>query len=255
MRTRLRYCLAVLVGLALTLPPVSRAQERGSQAPASLGDKWEFFIAPYFLFPHMNGSVSLLGINADVDADPGDILSKLKFGIMLLGEAHNGVWAVAFDGLYMNLGEDATNITASVGMDQGMAQFTGFRRVVPWLEVLVGGRYNTLGGDIEITFPNGSTQKVEQSKGWIDPFLGARVEVPAGSRWLFLVRGDIGGFGLGSELAWQIYPIALFRISGLLSAAAGYRVLYMDYETGTGIARFKYDVTTFGPEIGIGFTF
>jgi len=29
----------------------------------------------------------------------------------------------------------------------------------------------------------------------------------------------------------------------------------MDYDTGTGTDQFVYDVTTFGPEIGVGFHF
>ena len=250
------WCSAVaLVGLALALPRVSAAQEPENQGRANLDGEWAFLVAPYLLFPHMNGTVAVRGIEATVDADPGDVFSKLEFGAMLLFEANNGVWAVALDGLYMNLGEDATNITARAGMDQLMLQATGFRRVIPWLEVLIGGRFNSLGGDLQITLPSGSTQKVDQSKSWFDPFVGARVEVPAGRKWLFLIRGDIGGFGIGSDIAWQVYPAVGFRISRLIGVAAAYRVLHMDYESGSGTDRFVYDVTTFGPEIGVGFHF
>jgi hypothetical protein len=255
MRTGVVRTALLIATLMGALPGSLAAQEQENQSPASLGEEWAFVVAPYFLFPHMNGTVRLAGIDASVDANPGDIFDKLKFGAMLLFEAHNGVWAVAFDGLYMDLGEDATNITASVGMDQGMFQLTGFRRVVPWLEVLLGGRINTLGANLDITLPNRNTRKVDQSKTWFDPFVGARVELPAGRKWLFAVRGDIGGFGIGSDLAWQVYPVVAFRASRLISVAAAYRVLYMDYDTGMGLRRFSYDVTTFGPEIGLAFHF
>ena len=36
---------------------------------------------------------------------------------------------------------------------------------------------------------------------------------------------------------------------------AGYRVLYQDYEDGSGADRFAYDVTTHGPMTGMNFQF
>jgi hypothetical protein len=66
---------------------------------------------------------------------------------------------------------------------------------------------------------------------------------------------DIGGFSVGSKLAWQIYPVAGVRVSKLLSIHLAYRWLDMEYETGSGSDAFVYDVRTFGPEIGLAFHF
>lgn len=232
------------------------ARERENASPASLGYKWEFLVAPYLMFPHMNGTLNLRLIQAEVDAGPGDIFSRLQFGAMLFLEAHSGVWAVSLDGLYMNLSETAGDGLAEVGARQGMVELAGYRRLVPWLEVLAGARLNIVGGEIELLPTAGpSFLKVDYTRAWVDPIAGVRVSLPAGTRWLFLLRADVGGFGLASTFAWQVYPIASFRVSKLFAVAAGYRVLDLDYETGRATDLFKYDMTTFGPFIGISFHF
>ena len=35
----------------------------------------------------------------------------------------------------------------------------------------------------------------------------------------------------------------------------GYRILYQDYERGSGINKFAYDITTHGPIIGVQYRF
>jgi hypothetical protein len=44
---------------------------------------WNFVVAPYLLFPHMNGQTSIRGRPVDVDIGPGDIFDNLDFGAML----------------------------------------------------------------------------------------------------------------------------------------------------------------------------
>ena len=66
---------------------------------------------------------------------------------------------------------------------------------------------------------------------------------------------DIGGFSVGSTLAYQIYPMAGVRVSRLLSIHVAYRYLYMDYQTGSGREAFVYDMSIYGPEIGLAFHF
>lgn len=151
---KLPSCAATLLLTASVLAsPLARpllAQERPNASPASLGDRWEFLVAPYLLFPYMSGTTTIRGIEAEVDANPGDIFSRLQFGAMLFFEAHNSVWAASLDGLYMNLSQPGPLGLTEVGLKQGMVELTGYRRVMPGLEVLAGGRLNVLSGDIEI---------------------------------------------------------------------------------------------------------
>ena len=64
------------------------------------------------------------------------------------------------------------------------------------------------------------------------------------------LRGDIGGFGAGSEFTWQVFPFVDWRFAKWGSLQAGYRWLYMDYETGSGADRFEYDMLNQGAQLG-----
>lgn len=67
------------------------------------------------------------------------------------------------------------------------------------------------------------------------------------------LRGDIGGFGVGSDLAWQVHGKAGYRFSELFGLDLAYRVISMDYEKGD--PGFVYDMRIFGPELGLVFHF
>jgi hypothetical protein len=72
---------------------------------------------------------------------------------------------------------------------------------------------------------------------------------------LLQFRGDIGGFGVGSDFSWQIQANAGYRFSKLFQATIGYRVIGINYDKGEGMDRFVYDVDTYGPVIHTGFNF
>jgi hypothetical protein len=56
-------------------------------------------------------------------------------------------------------------------------------------------------------------------------------------------------------LTWQAFPYVNWQLSQRCSLQAGYRWVYVDYETGSGANEFKYDVLTEGPQIGVTFRF
>jgi len=74
-------------------------------------------------------------------------------------------------------------------------------------------------------------------------------------KWWFGFRGDIGGFGVGSEFSWQAYADIGFRISHVVSVLAGYRVLDMDYQSETALDPVELDLMISGPQIAVAFTF
>ena len=216
-------------------------------------DRWHFVVSPYLLAPNMKGTTGVGDLTVDVDASPGDIFSHLQFGAMLVMEAARGPWAVAIDGIYMNLNQSGASgqLSADVGMKQGALELTGFRRVTGWAEVLAGGRLNALSADLEAV--GLQTRSRSADKTWFDPFIGARLQAPDTGKWLLSLRGDVGGFGVGSDLAWQVHGKAGYRFSQLFELDLAYRVISMDYEKGD--PAFLYDMRIFGPELGLVFHF
>ena len=74
-------------------------------------------------------------------------------------------------------------------------------------------------------------------------------------KWLFQLRADVGGFGIGSDFTWQGQADVGYRFSKLFQLGLGYRFIGIDYENGEGSDRFKYDVDTYGPVLRFGFHF
>jgi hypothetical protein len=236
-----------------------------AQTSASVAEKkWNFLTEVYMLFPNMDGETGVGNtLTMPVDANTGDIFSTLKLGGMLYLEAHTNKWAITSDFVFMNLEKEVTPTTliqsGSVGMDQYIWEAAGLYRINSFLEVGAGGRLNHLAADVEgfrNVFPIGSEEFSErQSKTFYDPVLIARLSTNIHEKWLFQFRGDLGGFGIGSDFTWQLQAYAGYRFSKLFQLTAGYRILGIDYDKGTGKERFIFNMNEFGPVLRIGFNF
>ena len=73
--------------------------------------------------------------------------------------------------------------------------------------------------------------------------------------WSFIARGDIGGFQVGYNFAWQTAGIIEWQPFKYASLIAGYRAVGMDYEDGNKKSPnyFNFDATIHGPVIGVNF--
>ena len=211
----------------------------------------------------MSGEVGLGTLpDVAVDADAGDIFKKLQMAAMIYLEAGNDSWTISSDLIYMNLNQEITPGTlinsGSAGVKQLIWEIAGLYRISSTLETGIGGRFNSIESDLKIlrndigqgTTPLSSTL----SNTWFDPVLIARIS-KSKDLWAFQFRGDIGGFGIGSKLTWQVQIYAGYRFSELFQLSVGYRILGMDYEDGSGEDRFRYNMSNFGPVIRLGFNF
>ena len=192
----------------------------------------------------MNGTTGIGPVDTEVDVGPSEIFSHLQFGLMLNVEGRKGPWAVALDAIYMDLEQDSESGGLTVGMEQSALELALFRRLGGAFEVLAGGRYNALGASIQGQAVDRSTDQT-----WFDPIVGFRVGTAETNKWSFSFRGDVGGFGVGSKLTIQLLPILGYRLSDTIGLAVGYRYIDVDYENDDG--SFRYDMTTFGPDLRV----
>jgi hypothetical protein len=86
---------------------------------------------------------------------------------------------------------------------------------------------------------------------WFDPFIGVRGRYNFCGPFYLKAEGDVGGFGIGSEVSCQAYGAIGCQITRNIFSEIGYRVLYMDYDT----TSFVYQVATHGAEIALGLNF
>ena len=94
---------------------------------------------------------------------------------------------------------------------------------------------------------------------WVDPLVGLRLRHQFMPGHEVAVRGDIGGFGAGSQFSWQVvgaYSWDFAVRDGITySGMLGYRALDVDYEQGSGRRKYTYDVLQHGPLLGLTFGF
>jgi opacity protein-like surface antigen len=218
-------------------------------AAQTTGDGWDVLVEPYLMGAAMSGATTLRGRDVDIDASASDIFSNLQFGAMGMLVAKKGDWGFGADAIWMALGTTVRN--TNVDVNQGAFAVYGLRRLGPAADVTFGLRVNTLQGALDFKALGGV---VEQDQTWIDPVVGLSVRTPPRAVQLRMYS-EIGGFGVGSDFTWHVFPTLAFNVSDRLSFDVGYRWLDVDYSEGDGGDRFSYDVLTQGPVVGVGFRF
>ena len=230
-----------IVLLSLVAAPLLSSTSRAEE-----NNQWTFDFSLYGLAAGMSGDVTMKGIPAEVDFGFDQVWDNLDFAMM--GKVRVGYerWALTTDVLYMDLGASRNGLT--VELEQWVVEPSVSYTVCQGFEVLAGTRYNNLGASIS-GGPLGRNPSGTQD--WWDPIVGANLSLPLGKQFSVNVRGDIGGFGVGSDLTWQAFSYVGWRFTKWGSLQLGYRWLYMDYETGSGTSQFKYDMLNQGPQVGL----
>lgn len=238
-----RLTAAFLAVAAATLPAAAGAQD-GAGA-----DVWTFDVSIYMLGAGLDGTIGVAGNEADIDVSFGDILESLEMGGMGSVRATRDRWAFSTEVIYMGLGGSDGPVSADV--DQWMVELSASFRVSDRFESIVGARYMNMSTEIRGPFGRNPSGTVD----WWDPFIGGRLMLPMGEAWMFNLRADIGGFDVGSDLAWQAFPYASWQFGERASMQIGYRWLSADYDEGSGLSEFRYDVVTQGAQAGVTFRF
>jgi hypothetical protein len=247
--------LIVLASLGATSATAQQAQD----------GQWHYLVQPYIMFPNMKGETGIAdSVRVAVDEDPQDIFDNLQMGAMFYAEARNDDWTFSTDLLYMDLGAEISNnqpgiiSEVEVGVSQLGWEIAAMRRLTPNFELGLGLTYNQIDVDIDIhvSLPGPpSTLSLDGKEDWIDPTIVARATWPINDHWFVQARGNLGGFGVGSDLMWQIMADVGYRPSEKWFFTFGYRVIDFDYDEGDGLDRFVYDMRTFGPVLRLGFNF
>lgn len=86
---------------------------------------------------------------------------------------------------------------------------------------------------------------------WWDPYVGLRGRYNLNEKFYLTAKGDIGGFGVGSELSWTAEAALGYQLSRNLFTEVGYRALGVDYEK-DGLTM---KTVTHGPQVTLGIVF
>jgi opacity protein-like surface antigen len=91
------------------------------------------------------------------------------------------------------------------------------------------------------------------SESWVDPVVGLLGTFPITEKWEWDLRADIGGFGVGSDFAWQAMGTLRWKLRQNLDVVASYRYMEVDFEQSGNSGLLVYDMTNSG--FGLGMTF
>lgn len=223
---------------------------------------WWMTITPYGWVTATDGDMGVAGRVAPVDISFSDTLENLDLAFMLALECGFDRWVFGLDGLYGALSSSAGLPAIAAPYDRATINFDQFfGRVHAGYQVLaddsvtltafVGARYTYFSTDIDFTGGGVPTLSVDGSKGWFDPVIGMHGSWEINNRWFLHGGGDIGGFGVNSDLIWQANVGLGYRFTDSVSGLVGYRGIGVDYTDGG----FVVDTISHGPIIGVSLKF
>jgi hypothetical protein len=94
-------------------------------------------------------------------------------------------------------------------------------------------------------------QTISRDDYWFAPYVGLRTRYNFNRTFYTAVRGEIGGFGAGPDLMWQVEAALGINLTRNIFTEIGYRALSVDYDSDG----FLFDTVTHGPQITTGITF
>lgn len=261
---RRKGALVVLAALASCSAAPAGAQPN---APRD----WQFELTPYLWATAMKGEVRAGDLpRTSVDMSFGDILDKLDMGAMAAFEARKGRWGFLFNAIYMKVSEDATATRTSPGpigatltaradleVKQTLIGAAVAHRISDGpsaIDVLGGARYVKIKASADLDaslFALTGTVSRSADKDWVDPFVGIRLRRQINERWAVAGYLDAGGFGISSDLTWQVMLGGEYAFSKTTSLKFGYRQISFDYDQ----SGFVYDMKDRGAYVGIGIRF
>ena len=96
-----------------------------------------------------------------------------------------------------------------------------------------------------------ATKLSRDNDDWFDPYLGLRGRYNFNKTFYTAVRGEIGGFGVGADLMWEVEGVLGINLTRSIFTEVGYRALGANYENDG----FRFDAVMHGPQITTGITF
>jgi hypothetical protein len=94
-------------------------------------------------------------------------------------------------------------------------------------------------------------QTLSRDDYWFDPYVGLRTRYNFSKAFYTAVRGEIGGFGVGADLMWEVEGAIGINMTRSIFTEIGYRALSSDFEDNN----FRFDTVMHGPQITTGITF
>jgi len=194
----------------------------------------------------LDGTTATLGEDVEVDASFSDILDVLNIALSVNMELSKGNFYVVFDPMYASLEADFKGpgggpVGGTVDIDMVIADLNFGYNVNENFGVYVGARYY----DQDITIKPNLLPQVKLGDDWTDFIIGVRFGTSMSEKWSFMGKMD-GAVGGDSDSAWYVQAVVSRHFGTNKHLDLGWRYYDVDYESGSGVSLFKWDVAHSG---------
>jgi len=248
---------AIALGLTLLLSVRNAAAEEG----------WAGDDSPLRLDAVVPLWLPFLGIETTIESDSTlgeNIETETEVAWVVIGSLELGYdsWAVRADAFGIGFedtvlrreGEETDIMVATSGfVMRGIAMYEfgpwRIRNKPKWqfaVSPVAGARYNRIG------LATGERTEIEGDYDWIDPLVGARMELRLGD-WRFGTHMDAGGFGVGSQMALWASATADYMITDWFSVWMGWQHYMVFFKHETEVQEDTLEMFLTGPSAGVSF--
>ena len=263
--------LTLIFASLLSMGAVDAAEDL-SPIP-KISDEWRFSVVPYVWAPGIKGTLNFAdGLVKTADYSSSNVLSNLKTGGMIAGEAHYGKWGVMGDLMSATLQNTgnipvvvptradgtvratlADKVTVQQTILTGAATYTVADTKDLYVDGLLGIRAIYATATLNLALDGGRNKASDaKTTSTVDPIVGfkGRYRI-AESTWYVPFYGDIGGGGGTTNLTWQAMLGVGKTFNKLVDVSLTYRALYYDMNNGGVLQK----TTMQGPQLAVSFNF
>jgi hypothetical protein len=210
-------------------------------------DEWHIAVSPYLWLPWVHGTIGAFGRDVGFSVTPSDLLSHARLAALGAVDARRNKIVTTVDLLYMRLGANNA-IPFPPALNAITANFTGNIVVLTpkvglrlvnlkaiKADLLAGIRYWYFSESVNFT-PSILGLNFSKSQNWVDPLVGGRIQGALSPKIVATVAGDVGGWGTGSQIDYQVVGLLGYKLKPNLTLQGGYRYLYVDKNKGGSAA-------------------
>lgn len=289
----IRLLIVAAACVALQRPALAEDFSIADDAYQPAGSAWSITVTPYGWAPGFVGDAAFRGYKLHAAASFFEVIQAANQVIPAMGyvQLQKGPFSLFADGIYAQFGFDRSDTLhfnplaqieigahakANLILTLGIAEAGAAFEVGRWeeangassaLDLYGGARYWNSSGDLTVKTKESidlarfgwkrvgrRTFRITEDVDWVDPVVGLRVrqQLSPGHEVDFV--GDVGGFGAGSNVSWQVYGgyTRSFQYGrAAVAASIGYRVLGVDYDGGSGKNVWQLDTIMHGPQLAL----
>ena len=229
----------------------AHADEAFSPIP-KVADEWRVSVSPYAWLPTVNTTDSGGGPRSvNVDLSLNQILSNIKSGVMIAGEAHYGKWGVTADFAnavvsnfsgYNYHGDPKYRLTDKATLQASlfnfMGSYTAFNNEDVYVDALAGVRWISLTTTLDLNLI-GTPYKISSASPASSTYgvvgVNSRYRI-MGSNWYVPLYADVGTAGGPNHFTWQASTGVGVALTKMIDVSLTYRAIGFDIKTGSNDA-------------------